>query len=80
LSPVHLYNGSTYITLAVICGYVIIYTERNLFPDVDSKEDTDFVKQALKFFFDFVSLFGMIVKKAWEKVYYWFVKDLLLKL
>merc|ERR1711962_787961 len=79
-SPEHLYNGSTYITLAVICGYVIIYTERNLFPDVDSKEKTDFVTQALKFFFDFVTLFVMIVKKAWDKVYFWLVKDLLLKL
>merc|ERR1711962_959474 len=79
-SPEHLYNGSTYITLAVICGYVIIYTERNLFPDVDSKEKTDFVTQACAFFFDFVTLFVMIVKKAWDKVYFWLVKDLLLKL
>jgi len=77
-SPDHLYNGSTYMTLAVICAYVIIYTDRNLFPDARSKEHTDFVTQAFKFFFDFVTLFLMIVKKAWDKVYFWFVKDLLL--
>merc|ERR1711962_705474 len=80
-SPEHLYNGSTYMTLAIICAaYVIIYTERNLFPDIDSKEEKDFVTQACAFFFDFVTLFVMIVKKAWDKVYFWFVKDLLLKL
>jgi len=72
----NLYNGSTYITLAVICGYVIIYTENNLFPAA-SKGDTDFVKQACKFFLDFVSLIVMIVKKVVIKVYIWFVKNLL---
>jgi len=84
-SPDDLYNGSTYITLAVICAYVIIYTERNLFPDDGSKEKTDctvcrdknrdFVTQALKFFFDFKAFFAVIVMKTGDVLWDWFVNE-----
>jgi len=76
-SPEHLYNGSTYITVAVICGYVIYYTDRNLFPADGSKDDTDFdfVTQALKFFFSFKAIFAVIVMKTGDVLWDWFVSE-----
>jgi len=75
-SSEHLYNGSTYITLFVLCVYVIIYTEnRNIFPADGSKEDTDFVTQALKFFFSFKAIFAVIVMKTGDVLWDWFVSE-----
>merc|ERR1711962_1311748 len=76
-SSEHLYNGSTYITVAVICGYVIYYTDRNLFPADGSKDDTDFdfVTQALKFFFSFKAIFAVIVMKTGDVLWDWFVNE-----
>jgi len=71
-----LFNGSTYITLFVLCGYVIIYTEsRNLFPDNDSEEERDFVTQALTFFFSSRAIFAVIVKKTGDELWDWFVNE-----